>query len=176
MRNTTEDERGQLVLVASLVLALALVAIGVAYLQLGYHEDIGTGDEDPVTQLAGTLDRAVHDTATGIPGSYDWSERGAAAETIGEKLAVTGETLETSRLSDGHVYRIERNETHADQWVPDNCPSGPNRQFGSCTAIDGIAVQERNGRTHPLAVAFDIEITTPNRETEVTLVVEIRAT
>lgn len=173
---STSNERGQLVLVAALALALALVTLGVAYLQLGYHDDISGTEQEPAQQLERTLDRAVHEAAADIPETYRWSERGRAVETFRDEVNTTIEALETSRVSDGHVYRITVNETHADQWVTENCPGDANRQFGGCDASDGVAIQERNDQTHVLAVAFDLTITTPDRETAVTIAVEIDAT
>ncbi len=170
------EERGQLVLVAALALALALVALGVAYLQLGYHDDIATTEQDSAQQLERTLDQAVHEAAADVPETYRWSERDTAVETLRDELNATTETLETSRLSDGHVYRITVNETHADQWVAENCPDDANRQFGGCDASDGVTVQERNDQTHVLAVTFDLAITTPDGETSATIAVEIDAT
>ncbi len=169
-------DRGQLVLVAALALALVLVSLGVAYLQLGYHDDIEAGGNDPTQELEAALDQTVHDTTTDIPQEYDWSERASAADSVKEGVAETTETLETSRLSDGHVYQISRNESYAVQWTANNCPDDTDRQFGDCETIDGITVQERNDRTHVLAVAFDIEVTTPDRETTVTVAVERQGT
>lgn len=171
----SDGERGQLVLVAALALAVGLVALSVAYLQLGYHDDVDTISQDSATQLQSALDRAVHNTTSESPVTYSWSERRDAVSTINDELADTIDTLETSRLVDGHVYRIERNATHASQWVTDNCPTGPDRQFGDCATIDGIILQERNGWTHILAIAFNIEITTPEGTTNVTLRIERNA-
>ena len=169
-------DRGQLVLVSSLVLALALVTLGVAYLQLGYHEDIEAAGHEPAQQLESVLEQALHDASADIPASYDWSERTGAVETVRSELRTTKATLETTRLSDGHVYSIAVNETRADTWAAHNCPSDSSRQFGDCTAVEGVVVQERHDRTHVLAAAFDVEITTPDGETWMRTVVEIQAT
>lgn len=174
-RDNTSD-RGQLVLIAALVLALVLVSLAFAYLQLGYHDDISAGSDDPAHQLEATLEEVLHDAAADVPGTYSWSERDDATISIRAEVDPVRETLETTRLSDGHAYTVRTNQTAADQWATQNCPHGENRQFGDCTTIDGIVLQERNDRTHVLGAAFDLEITTPTAETVAISVIEMRAT
>lgn len=167
-----QRDRGQLVLVAALALALALVALSVAYLQLGYDEDVHRPDQQPGQQLESVLERALHNASVGIPQGYGWADRDGAVQTVTDRLDETVTRLEASRIDDGHVYVITRNETHATAWQSDNCLAGPNRQFGDCDSDAGVVVQERHGRTHILAVAFDLVITTPDSELSVTLTVE----
>lgn len=167
-------DRGQLVLVAALALALALVALGIAYLQLGYHDDVRMPDQEPAQQLDAVLERAVQDASADVSDTYHWDDRGDAVRAVRDELNETREQLETSRVNEGHVYHVSFNETHADQWATENCPDGPNRQFGSCESMDGVALQERADRTHVLAVAFDLVITTPDGESSVTIAVERR--
>lgn len=169
-------QRGQLVLIAAVALAVALAGITVAYLQLGYHEDIGasTGDE-PAHQIVSTLDRSVHDVAN-VTTTYDWDERTAAVTTVKDRLDPTLETVRTAGLDDGHVYEVSYNGTHATQWSQQHCPEGPDRQFGPCEADGGIVIQERDGKTHVLGVGVDVQITTPDGETTVTTVIVHRAT
>jgi hypothetical protein len=164
-----EGQRGQLVLVAAIALALALVALGVAYLQLSYDTDTRQPTQTPAAQLEGALERAVHNSTADIPARYAWGDRSDAAVAVQDRLDTKTETLATSRLADGHAYDIERNATRATQWARTNCTTGPNRQFGGCATVDGIVLQDRDGQTHVLAVVFDIEITTPDGTTAVTL-------
>lgn len=169
-------DRGQLVLVAALALALALVALGVAYLQLGYHDDVAGPEPDPSQDLEAALDRALHDATADVPETYHWDDRESAAQAVRTDVQTTTDRLETNRLQDGHAYHVQVNETATAQWLAANCPSGPDRQFGDCEVVDGIAVQERNDRTHVLAVSFDITATTPEGETSVTVALERRPT
>ncbi|HMB51521.1 MAG TPA: hypothetical protein VKM69_12750, partial [Natronoarchaeum rubrum] len=69
------------------------------------------------------------------------------------------ETLRTSGLREGVVHGIEYNETAAQAWAAEDCPGGPDRQFGDCEAIGGVVVQDRGGRTHALGVAVDLRVT-----------------
>ncbi|MFC7071804.1 hypothetical protein ACFQJ7_10185 [Halovenus rubra] len=169
------DSRGQLVLIAALALTLVLVALGVAYLQLGYNEDVQTVEQRPASQIEAVLERIIDKTATDVPNMFHWSDRDTAAQAVRDELNATSDQLETSRLGAGHLYHITLNDTRTAHWESANCPAGPNRQFGTCETIGGIAVQNRTGRTHVLAAAFDIMITTPNGETAVTVVIKPQA-
>lgn len=171
-----QSDRGQLVLVASLALALALVSLGFAYLQLGYNDDISATGHEPAQQLESALDQTLHDAAADVPGTYDWDDRDEAVETVRAELTDASETLEIIRLDDGHAYTLTVNETRAEAWTEDNCPGDANRQFNECTAIDGVVVQERHDAPHVLAASFDFEITTPDGDTSVTTTLEIQAT
>lgn len=173
MNREASGRRGQLVLVAAIALAVALVPLTLAYLQLGYHEDAG-GERDPAQQISGTLDRSLHDSTSDIAATYRWEQRAEAVATVRERLEPTLASIATARLADGHVYSVTFNETRARLWVDRNCPGGSNRQFGPCDSTDGLAVQERNGQTHVLGAAFDIRVTTPESETTVTVVLEHR--
>lgn len=65
------------------------------------------------------------------------------------------------------------NESATRAWARENCPVGPNRQFGACRASDGVVVQERAGDTTVLAVAFDVRATTGRGTYEATVLVEV---
>ncbi|WP_332898138.1 DUF7261 family protein [Haladaptatus sp. CMSO5] len=165
--------RGQMVLAAAALLAVALVPVVFAYLQLGYHPDVAaSNDYDAPTENAEhVLSRAVATASEDIPQRYDWDSREAAVETIHGRLSPTIDTLETSRIEKGTAYEISTNQTVAASWAATNCPGGPNRQFGSCEATRGVVVQERAGETHLVAVAFDVTVTTARGVTDVTIVV-----
>ena len=68
-------------------------------------------------------------------------------------------------------YRVTYNASAASDWAATNCPGGPGRQFGPCEVDRGVVVQERAGRTHVLAVALDVTVTTERGTYAVTLVV-----
>lgn len=171
VRVSCDADRGQLVLLAAVALAVALAGLTVAYLQLGYHEDVDaqTG-HDPAQQLTRTLDRSLSNVTSDIARTVPWDDRKDAATTVRQHLDPTLETLRTAQLADGHVYDISYNGTRAETWAQNNCPGGPDRQFGPCDWENGIVLQNRNGQTHVLGVAVDIVITTPQSETTVTTV------
>lgn len=176
-RSSQANRRGQLVLVAALVLVVALVPMVLAYLQLGYQGDVhATVEGDPAVDAERVLDRAVHDASAGVPGTYRWEDRSEAVRRVRDRLSDPIRTLERSRLADGIAYEIAYDDGRAQVWADRNCPGGADsdRQFGSCEVIDGVVVQERGGRTHVLAVAFEVTVTRPDGRTTLRTVLEIR--
>jgi len=166
--------RGQLVLVAAVLVAVALVPVVLAYLQLGYHDDVrATGEyDDPTADTDGVLDRAVTDVSGDIPRDYAWTQRDAAVTAVRDDLEPTRSRLRTAEVASGTVTNVTYNDSAASAWRAGNCPRGPDRQFGDCVADRGVVVQERVDRTHLLAVAFDVTTTTEHGETTVTVVLE----
>lgn len=165
------DGRGQFVLLAGLVVALALVAMLTAYLQLGYHADlVADGSERPVGDSADFLDRATFEATSPLRGEYAWSDRGEAVAAARDRLRSRLATLERARVVEGVVSRATFNATAASAWVARHCPSGPDRQFGPCVADRGVVVQERTDRTLVLAVAYDLNVTTDGGATRLTTV------
>lgn len=166
------DDRGQLVLIAAVALAMALVPLVLAYLQLGFHDDVRpAGDVDPAGQAERTLTHGLHNASDGIETNYSWTDRDAAVATVRDRLRTTTEAVNRSRLGAGQASRVTYNQSRAEQWQRANCPTGPDRQFGACEPREGLIVQNRANRTHVLAVAFDVAISTPDTDTQVTLVV-----
>lgn len=168
-------ERAQLVLAAAAVVAVALAPVVVAYLQLGYHDDVraGTDYDAPAENAQRVLDRAVHESVAGIPSEYDWTEREDAVTEIRDRLEPRLGELESARVEEGTAYQVAYNASVAVEWAAENCPSGPNRQFGGCEAVDGVVVQDRVGETHVLAVAFDLRVTTERGWIRETVVVSV---
>jgi len=178
------SERGQLVLVAAVLVAVALAPVVLAYLQLGYHDDVAAtaAYDDPTAETVRVLDRAVTNGSDGVPQAYAWGGRTAAVTAVRGGLAPVRERLRTAEVARGTVTEIAYNASAADAWRASNCPSGPDRQFGDCAtdrqfgdcATDrGVVVQERVDRTHVLGVAFDVTTTTERGETSVTVVLEV---
>jgi hypothetical protein len=169
-----DRDRGQLVLVAAGVLAIALVPIVLAYLQFGYHADVRASVEydDPERNAERVLERSVFEAVTGVRGEYDWWQRTGAARTVRDELRPRLETLRSARVEAGTAYEVSYNRTAAEAWATANCPSGPNRDFGPCEAEGGVVVQERAGESVVLAVAFDVRVTTERGWSRSTLVVQ----
>lgn len=166
-------ERGQLVLLAAAALAVALVPMAVAHLQLGYQEDVesATVDSPPLFETERVLHRGVDDAASAIPAEYNWSDRDGAITTVKDRLSPTLTALNRSRLNEGTVSSVSFARTRASEWSDTNCPRRPDRQFGVCVADGGVVVQERLGDTHVLAVAVEITITTRRGEWQTVSVV-----
>jgi len=167
-------DRGQLVLVASVLVAVALAPVVLAYLQLGYHDDVRAAGavEDPTEGTVRVLDRAVTRESESVPRRYAWADRSAAVTAFRDDLESVRSRLRSAEIERGTVTEISYNATAARAWQSANCPSGSGRQFGNCVTDRGVVVQDRVDRTHVLAVGFDVTTTTERGETEVTVVVE----
>ncbi len=165
--------RGQLVLAASAVVVVALVALLAAYLQLGYAADVRTGADydDPAADAQRALVRAVHGATADVPGNYTWEQRETAATAVRDDLRDRFETIEEARFEEGIARSIEENATRANVSAREDCPDGPGREFGPCETDGGLVLQERADRTHVVAVAVDLRVTEERGRTELTTVV-----
>ena len=169
------NRRGQLVLLAAATLVVALVPMAVASLQLGFHEDVGAAsvEDAPLRDAERYLDRAVGDAVDGIPSTYAWSNRTQAVTTVRNRLRDDLSTLNGSGVETGTVFAVSYNRSRATVWAAGSCTTGPGREFGSCHADRGLVVQDRASRTHVLAVAFDIQVTTADGHWNATAVVAV---
>lgn len=168
--------RGQLVLVAAVVAAMALVPALAAYLQLGYDGDVRAGGEytHPVAGAERVLQRGVHAGAVDVAGEYSWGDRHDAVDEVRAGLDGRLDALRSSRVERGTAYRVAYNQSAASAWADRNCPGGRGRQFGPCRANRGVVVQQRAGETVVLAAAFDVTVVTERGTTAVTVVVTVR--
>jgi len=168
------SERGQLVLVAAVLVAVALAPVVLAYLQLGYHDDVRAAGavDDPTGDTVRVLDRAVTRESESVPQRYPWTDRRAAVTALRGELEPVRSRLYSAEVEGGTVTEIRYNATAARAWQSANCPSGPGREFGACTTDRGVVVQERVDRTHVLAVGFDVTTTSERGQTSVTVVLE----
>ncbi|MFC7081259.1 DUF7261 family protein [Halorussus caseinilyticus] len=107
-----------------------------------------------------------------MPADFAWGERTAAVAAVRADLRPRLDALRSSRVESGTVYQVSYNRSAAEAWRDSSCPGGPNRQFGPCEARRGVVVQNRAGRTHVLAVAFDVRVVSEESEMALTLVVE----
>lgn len=158
-----------MVLLAALAIAIALVPMLLAYMQLGYHPDVADPDPEYTRDVERTLERELVEATAGIPARYDWGARDAAVTDVKDRLESTIEALNRSALERRTVIQVSFNESLAAASAADHCPSGPRRHFGSCAAIGGVVVQERAGETHVLAIGFDVRLTADDRSTQVHL-------
>jgi hypothetical protein len=154
--------RGQLVVLAAGVIAVALVPMLTAYLQLGYAADVTTtaDDRSPTGDALRVLEGAVLDAASEVDGRYAWSERAVAAAEVKAALRPRIETVETALVDRGVVRSVAYNGSLASSVADEGCPGGPARRFGDCVADGGIVLQERAGDTHVVAVAVEVSSTT----------------
>ena len=169
------NRRGQLVLLAAATIALALVPVLLASLQLGYHADIdASATEEPgVRDVERTVAEVASETAPSVDGQ-DWPERESAADTFRDTLDNRLTSVTANVTDRGTVRQLSYNESAASSWIDDECPTGDGRAFGPCERDDGIVVQERAGEVHVVAVAIDVTVIDDERIERGVLVVEVR--
>jgi hypothetical protein len=171
------SRRAQVVLAAAVVVAVALVPMLVAYLQLGHPPDAAARaadrDDDAVDDARRYLARA---TTRAAPGARDvaWTNRSDAVRRVNDSLAAATARLEARGAARERVYRVGYDRAAAARLARRDCPRGDDRSFGPCEAVDGLVLQERLGETTVVAVAFDLSLSSPRRTTNATVVVRPR--
>ncbi len=169
----TRSDRGQLVLLAAAVVAVALTPVVLAVLQFGYHPDVrasrGYAADGPDAERV--LTGALHRAAAGVPADFPWSERDRAVVAVRDRLRPRLAAFESARVESGTGVRVDYNASAAAGWARERCPRGPDRQFGPCEVVDGLVVQERVGETHVLAASFDVLVTTRRGRSRFTVTV-----
>lgn len=169
-------DRGQLVVLAAALAALALLPVVFAYLQLGAHPDVAARTEPghETDRVVRALARAVGNASRAVAGD-DWTNRTATRSAFDRTLRPDRREIETARLDRGVSVRVRRNATVAASWADASCPGGPNRQFGDCVARDGVVLQERAGEAYVVAVALEVRVVGPSGRTTVVRVFETAA-
>jgi hypothetical protein len=166
--------RGQVVLVASAVVAVALLTMLLAAFQLGYQPTTSEVEAADLSRAEEPLSDAVRRGATDAAGRFSWGERAAAAAVVRAELLPAIERVESAGVGADVVYRAERNDTVADGIARERCPRGEDRQFGECAAHGAMLFQERAGDAYLLGVVVDVRVVGPERTTTATLVVGSR--
>lgn len=169
-------DRGQVVLVAAAVVAVALLSMTLAYAQLGYDADrTGAGAVEVASvseidrSLTGSLRAAAQEVRHGDDPST-WRDRRAVADRVGASLAADSDRLERVHAGASRSVRIDPDDAAATRWARERCPGGRGRDFGPCRAVEGVVIQERAGETAVVAAAFRVRIVSPAESTTVTLV------
>lgn len=170
-------QRAQLVAAAGALVAVALIPMVLAYLQLSYLPTAAVAgpDPDPTAEAVAAVEDAAVDAAVDIAGEYPWTARQAAAAEANRSIWVTLRRLEGSRVEQGVARQVSLNGTAASTWANESCPGGPDRAFGPCEAIGGLVLQERAGEATLVAVAVDVRAVDARGWTEVTAVVTVGA-
>jgi len=161
------SRRAQLVVLAAAVVALALVPMAAAYLQLGYQAGVSSRADHPLEDANATLSRGVAAAATGVPARYNWSDRRQAARAVDNRLADWRRGIERANPT---LLLAPDNDT-ATRIAARGCPRGPDRAFGRCVARSGLVLQERANETHVVAAAVSARLLAEDRRANATLVV-----
>ncbi|WP_435186316.1 DUF7261 family protein [Halobellus sp. EA9] len=174
------DDRGQIVLVSAAVVAVALLAMTVAYAQLGYDGDRDAAADVKVASL-GEIDRSlagsVRTAATAVTARNDaadrWRDRRVVAAEISAAVESDVARLERAHAAESRSLTVTFDDAAAARWARGECPGGRGRDFGPCRAIGGIVVQERAGTATPVAAAFRVRVVSPVESTRATLLVRV---
>lgn len=154
-------DRAQAVLLTAVLAAVAVLALVATYHGLADPGD--RGDRlDPAT-AARSLERPLGRVATRLPANYDWGNRAGAVAAVREQLRPAMDAVR-SRAAAGSVA-IAYNRSRARAVARQECPGGPDRQFGGCLARDGVVVQKRGNATHVVAVTVDLTVRTVSGRT-----------
>lgn len=152
----SERPRGQIVLLAAVVVALALVPILGAYLQLGYDGDARAFDRKASTVSEERILTTVRRELRGVlPTGHDWGERNRTASRV--RTHIEARLTSLSGEVNGTVIEVELRNASADL-VAETCPAGPNRRFGPCRGLGAVFVQERAGETHVYGLLVEIRV------------------
>jgi hypothetical protein len=167
--------RAQAVLAAAVVVAVALVPMLVAYLQLGHPPDAAAraAEADGPADARRALDRAATRAAARADGAA-WTNRSRAYRRANATLAAAASRVEARGARRGAVYRVARAEGVAARLARAECPRGARRAFGPCEAVGGVVLQERGGETAVAYVALRLRVRSPEGRTDATLVVRPR--
>lgn len=159
-RKETLAGTGQLVLVATTVVAIGLLVVALGYVQLGYDGPAETADRtvaDPEADVLDTLQRMVDATE-----SSSGTDAATTAATAREQLELSD--LERIHAEHGIVYSIEYNDSAAQSVVSQN----PQRY----QSIEGVIVCA--DRAELVGIAVDIHILTDDRSLTRTAVIKQR--
>ncbi|MFB6281952.1 MAG: hypothetical protein ABEH40_08035 [Haloferacaceae archaeon] len=165
------NRRGQFVLAAAVVVAVALVPMVAAYAQLGYPADAAAdrADRQDVADARRALDAAAYRAAQAVVDADDPSAA-AAAERVNRTLSAAAAELDAAGTPRDRAYRVRGNATVAGGVARADCPAGDRRRFGACRAIGGVVLQDRLGAPVVVAAAVDLRIDGPATDARVTVV------
>lgn len=163
-------DRGQIVLVAAAVVAVALLSMTLAYAQLGYDGDrtgAGSVEVASVSEVDRSLTGSLRATAREVRRGDDhaWRDRRTVAERVAASLDADADRLERAHAEESRSLTVELDDAAATQWARERCPDGDGREFGPCRVIDGVVVQERADETAVVAAAFRVRVVSPDEST-----------
>ena len=143
---------------AAAFVALALVPMALAYVQLGHDPGATAPETADTDELRTAVDAAADAAAANVSGRARWGDRtsavAAADATFRAELARA-----TSAYADrGVLVTVTADDDAADRWASERCPSGEMRRFGECEGRGGFVVQDRAGEVHVVGVAVTVRV------------------
>ena len=164
-------DRGQVVLLAAVVVAVALVPMALAYAQLGYAPSDEASPPADVDGVRRALSTAFAGAAADTDGEYRWRNRTEAVDGVRAELADDVARVERTAVGGGRSLLVSYGDAEAETWAAENCPGGRGRAFGPCHADGGVVVQQRGTDTVVVAAAFDLSVVAAEERTNATVLV-----
>jgi hypothetical protein len=159
---------GQLVLLAAGLVAVALVAMLLAYAQV--DAPVGATGEPRAavtsTEVTGGLVSIARNASRGVG---DRASGPAVARTVRQRVDRDVTQMRASWLDRGAVVDLEWNRTAARRWARRDCPGGRHLTFGDCRPRDGLVTQRRAGEWYVVALALDVRLETDRRRARLRL-------
>ncbi|WP_231858872.1 DUF7261 family protein [Haloquadratum walsbyi] len=190
MIRSSGDTRGQVVLVAATVVAIALLTMVFAYTQLG-SISFDTADEassridtggtivnpgSPVialdtvhNQLTASVQAAVFDDRK----KHNWNERQRVIERVRTDVTEDFHRIELYHIQEGRSLTLNFAASHAHERAHMQCPGGPNRMFGQCQSVNGIIIQSRAEEVTIVAIAVEVQVISPTETTNATFMITV---
>lgn len=158
--------RGQFVLLAAALFAVALVPVVTAYYGMGIVDDAGAEGPTVADAAERTLEAALGRAVREAP-ARNWSARNRTADRVRANVTEAFGPLENSTLA-GNVS-VAFAPGRAERLAAERCPGGPTRRFGNCTASQGVLLQNRTGRTAVVGAAVRLSWVGTERSGDLTL-------
>jgi hypothetical protein len=154
------SDRGQLVLVAAVAVAVAFVPLLTAYVQLSAHADVqpSVDHADALSDADRYLQRSVRAATDATDGAYTNGSADVVATRIRDRLGADASRLDAVGPERSVGYDVAFNATAAERFAETHCPGGPMREFEPCVADRGIVTQSRANQTSVVAVAVDVGV------------------
>lgn len=165
----SDADRGQTVL-----LAAGIVAVALATMLLAYAPASGGDVPDEPSVTASDVRHALDRTAWNASHTIDERDDAVAVrEQFRAAFEPDVEALRAEWAAAGVAVDVRPNATAATAWAAAECPRGPNRNFGACVVDEGLVTQERATGQFVVAVVVDVVLqpAATDRETRLVLVV-----
>jgi hypothetical protein len=166
--SASEADRGQTVLLAAGLVAVALAAMLLAYAPVSDGGDAPDAPSVTASDVRHALDRVAWNASHAVT---ERDDAVAVRERFRATFASDVDALRAEWAASGVAVGVAPNVTAAATWADEACPRGPNRNFDACVADGGLVTQERATGRFVVAVAVDVSLrpTATDRETRLVL-------
>ena len=148
-------------LVAAAFVALALVPMAFAYVQLD-HDPADAPATVDADELRAAVDAAADAAAANVSGRASWNTRIAAVASVNRTFSAGVARATAAHADRDALVTVAADDGAADRWAATRCPGGEMRRFGPCEGRGGFVVQERSGEVHVVGVAVTVRVHTPS--------------